>query len=167
MTFDQFVEFTLDEENGFSDRADDPGGVTNWGQTIPWLTDLLGHPVDRAYVVALTRAQAKANYILFAERTKIRDLSTTKPHLAAVVFDFGVNSGVVNAIRAAQRAGGATPDGVLGPVSLHLLSQGDDTDMATEVMATRLETYARLSRTKPQFIEGWLGRAARLLRATW
>lgn len=169
MTLADIILQTVAEEGVLSDHPADPGGITKYGQTIPWLTDLYGRGVTREEVIALTLEQALDNYKRFAIKTRIADVATLHPKLGAILFDFAINSGHKNAIRAMQRAIDTSPDGVIGSRTLERLRDGgiDETNVATEVLASRLETYARIVRGKHPFIAGWLLRVARQLRNTW
>lgn len=166
-TLDDIIEWTLDEEGGFSDNPADPGGVTNFGQTIPWLTDLFRRQASRADVLALTKDRAAANYALLAHRTRVSDVAAISPLVAAALWDFGVNSGLKNPIRAMQKALATTPDGVIGSRTLDALETADEDDIATEIIASRLELWARLVKGSHPFITGWLLRLARQMRSLW
>ncbi len=167
MTIDQIIEATMLDEGGFSDDPRDPGGVTNFGQTIPWLTDLYGRPATRQDVISLTHDTAKANYLKFATKSRITDVAAISSRVAYVLFDYGVNSGLTNAIRAMQRALDTTPDGVIGSRTLERLSQVVEAEVVTEMVASRLEIFARIARNSHPYIYGWLMRQARQLRSLW
>lgn len=167
MTFDDILTQLMADEGGFSDHPEDPGGVTNFGQTIPWLTDLYGRPATRADVVTLTYDTARANYATFARRTRIAEVAERSPRIGMVLMDFAINSGLKNAIRAMQRSLDTTPDGVIGSRTLERLSQVVEAEVVTEVVASRLEIFARITRGTHPFIYGWLMRVARQLRTLW
>jgi lysozyme family protein len=166
-SLDALIERTLVEEGGFVDRPDDRGGPTKYGQTIPWLTDLLGRPVTADEVRALSREEAGKHYRTFAERWGFDKVLEAAPHCGYVLFDFAVNSGRINTIRALQRALDVAPDGVIGSRTVNRMREVDDTSVALEVLATRLELFGRLARKQAQFVEGWLNRVARQLRDLW
>jgi lysozyme family protein len=166
-TLSDIIDRVVHEEGGVSNHPDDTGGLTKFGQTIPWLTELYGRPVPPAEVRALTREQAKANYLRWAHKTRIADLAPISIRVCEVVFDFAVNSGHVNVIRAMQRAVDSRPDGVIGSHTLERLAASSEADVVAEVTASRLELFARLVRGAHPFASGWLLRVSRQLRTLW
>lgn len=107
----------IEREGGFSNRADDRGGPTNFGITIKTLSDWLGKPATIDDVKNLTKEVATEIYQeVFINRPKISLIADEK--LQVLLFDTGVNNGPTTAIRLLQHCVGAQPDGVLGPVTL-------------------------------------------------
>lgn len=96
-TLDEYFPQLLKHEGGYVDHPKDPGGATNLGITIKTLSNWRGHPVTKADVRALTRAEAvsiyRANYW-----NKIRgDELLAGPD--AALFDIAVNSGPGRAVQ--------------------------------------------------------------------
>ncbi len=96
-TLEAYIPQLLKHEGGYVDHPKDPGGATNLGITIKTLSNWRGHPVTKADVRALTRAEAvsiyRANYW-----NKIRgDELLAGPD--AALFDIAVNSGPGRAVQ--------------------------------------------------------------------
>ena len=89
--FDKCLALTLQFEGGYSNNPHDPGGATNMGITIGTLSQVRGHKVSVADVIALTREEAAGIY----RRNYWNSIGGD--HLAAGVdalaFDISVNSG--------------------------------------------------------------------------
>ena len=87
---------------------------------------------------------------------------------AIAVFDMAVNSGPGPAIETLQYAVGATPDGVLGPVTLAKVKAADDRRLSEDFLWERVDFYGQLCRKKPiklSQLPGWLRRLELLRRA--
>jgi lysozyme family protein len=84
--------------------------------------------------------------------------------LRYAVFDAGVNSGPVTAIRWLQQAVGATPDGVLGPRTLAAIQELNHDATLRRMLAKRLTAMTSMSGW-PSFSRGWARRVATLLEA--
>jgi len=96
--FQSAVKKVLKIEGGFSDRAADAGGKTNWG--ITWLTARLNGyfglmknmPLETALKIYKKAYWDKLNCVLF-----------TNQAVSERLFDIGVNTGVRNAAKWIQR----------------------------------------------------------------
>jgi lysozyme family protein len=69
------------------------------------------------------------------------------------VFDFGVNAGPGEAVKALQRIVGVTADGSIGPITLSALGQFNPRDLISRYSDARLAYYKALN--KPDFEQGW------------
>ena len=80
------------------------------------------------------------------------------PQLAYVVFDAAVNNGVGRAVQWLQSAVGASPDGVIGPMTLALANKIDALQAINKFMAKRIYFMGCLSLWKDE--PGWSVRLA-------
>jgi hypothetical protein len=132
---DELIDALIEREGGYVNHPADKGGPTCFGIT---------EAVARAHGYAgamrqLPRAEAAAIYRrLYWQRPKFDEVAKRSAHLAAELFDTGVNMGPAVAVTFLQRALTAlnrgakdypdlTPDGRIGPATLNAL----DTFFAT------------------------------------
>lgn len=153
MNFDTAFDRLMGHEGGYVNRADDPGGETNWGIS------------KRSYpnedIKNLTREQAKVIYLRdFWTRGQMDQMD---PAIAFQVFDCAVHSGIDTAIRLLQRAAGVADDGHLGPISLAAIKNRGVNDMLMLFIAERMDFQTRLSNW-PAAGKGWTRRNANDLR---
>jgi lysozyme family protein len=151
--FDQCFDKLIAHEGGYSNDAKDPGGETNFGIS------------KRAYpqvdIKNLTRDAAKQIYKRdYWDRAQCDKLP---PTLAYLLFDAAVNSGIGQAIRFLQRALGVADDGVLGPLTLSMVSRADAESICARFIGQRLDFMTRLS-TFDYFGKGWSRRMADQLK---
>lgn len=140
---DALITAVIAREGGFSDRASDAGGPTNWGITIATLRDWRRCPVSREDVINLGQTEARqiyrTNYFTASGFEHVAD-----PELQEFLFDYAVNSGVNAATRALQTVLGVSADGVVGPVTLAALAQRSNA--AALFYAVKCERYELLLR---------------------
>jgi lysozyme family protein len=161
VTEDDIIAGVLAREGGYSNRAADSGGPTNFGITLAALQNWRGDSALTAHDVrALTRAEAQAiyrqEYIIKPGFDRIPD-----PHLRAHVVDFGVTSGPATAARMLQRVVGASPDGVLGPQTLAAIAALGATRVSNRLMLERIRLSGKIAQRRPKDIVhlgGWLNR---------
>lgn len=153
MMFETAIARVLGIEGGYTPGADDPGGETKWGISKRSYPDL--------DIKALTREEAVEIYrkdFWFKARCDLLPDS-----VAFQALDFAVNSGIVVATMALQRAAGVAADGVVGPVTLSALVRVSAHDLICLLLAERLEFMTGLSNW-PLAGRGWARRVARDLR---
>lgn len=150
MTFDYAVAIIILHEGGdaITEDPDDPGGLTKYGISAR------AHPnVD---IRGLTYSEAAAIYRRdYWDRLRCGELPAG---LDLAVFDCGVNQGVGFAAKALQRDAGATPDGIIGPLTLAAVRQRRPAKLLTDFMARRIKRYASLPHAW-KFMRGWSRRA--------
>ncbi|MDP2319554.1 MAG: glycosyl hydrolase 108 family protein [Acidobacteriota bacterium] len=162
MTADEIIDGVLHREGGYSDRAQDKGGPTNYGVTTATLGAWrkLGRPATRAEVKALKVGEAhdiyRQQYLTAPRFDRVAD-----DRLRALLVDFGVHSGPVRAVKALQRAVDVPIDGVIGAQTLDALRRQDATEVYRAVLRERGELIAAIlqrDRTQLVFAAGWLRR---------
>jgi lysozyme family protein len=157
------LKFTFGAEGGFQNDYNDPGnwtgGSVGQGQLVGTKFGVSAAAYPTLDIANLTLSDASAIY----QRDYWNPiLGPQLPDLVAIAtFDASVNSGPANAVRWVQRAADVTPDGVMGPVTLHAVQNAPDSlNMALDAVAYRLIFLTGLSlwQTEP------LSFARRILR---
>ena len=172
---DALIGGLIDREGGYVNHPADKGGPTCFGIT---------EAVARAHGFAgamknLPRDEAAAIYRrLYWLRPRFDQVAKRSPRIAAELFDTGVNMGPAVATTFLQRALTAlnrnakdytdlTPDGRVGPLTLHALDvfletrgkKGGETVLMRALEALQGERYLRLAERRPAneaFLYGWL-----------
>lgn len=178
LDFQPCFQFTVGEEGGYSDRADDPGnwtggevGVgrlvgTNWGIAAPTLIAWEGPGnaavVTQDYMRTLPVETAELIYRHWYWNAVKGDLLPSGVDLA--VWDFGVNAGTGRSARMLQQIVGAAEDGDIGPITLSKVNAWDKAMLIARLVDEHVHYYRGLS-TFPEFGHGWLNRQARLRTA--
>jgi lysozyme family protein len=153
--FPACLDIVLAKEGGYVDHPADPGGATNLGITFATLSAWRGHPITKADVAALTKAEAGEIYrAKYWNPTRCADLPAG---LDLAVFDYGVNSGVGRPARALQKILGVPQDGVIGPVTLAAIKQRDPRELIEALCDERLR-FLRSLPTWGVFGRGWTSR---------
>ena len=81
--------------------------------------------------------------------------------VADTLFDFSVNAGARTAVRLAQQILGATPDGILGTMTLDLLNQYPANEFLYRYAMAKVARYAEIvnsDRSQSKFLLGWINR---------
>lgn len=151
--FDKCFEKVVAHEGGISENPKDPGGLTNYGISQRAYPNL----DIRSLTLAEVRELYKRDYWDRAQCDKL------PPTLAYLLFDAAVNSGIGQAIRFLQRALGVADDGVLGPLTLSMVSRADAESICARFIGQRLDFMTRLS-TFDYFGKGWSRRLADQLK---
>jgi lysozyme family protein len=172
---DALIGGLIDREGGYVNHPADKGGPTCFGIT---------EAVARAHGFAgamknLPRDEAAAIYRrLYWLRPRFDQVARRSSRIAAELFDTGVNMGPAVATTFLQRALTAlnrnakdytdlTPDGRVGPLTLHALDvfletrgkKGGETVLMRALEALQGERYLRLAERRPAnetFLYGWL-----------
>lgn len=153
MNFDQAFEKLRGHEGGYVWDRRDPGGETNFGISARQYPgeDIKGMTLERAKTIYLRDYWGPAGCDTVPESIKF-DL-----------FDMAVNSGVGTAVKTLQKAVGAVPDGVLGPLTLQAINSLPSVRLIARFNAERLDFLTYL----PNWVahgKGWARRIATNLR---
>lgn len=172
--FDQAVKTIFENEGGLTDHPADPGGITNFGITLPVLREdgVFGDinddgKIDAEDIRQLTKEQAREIYNrqwwLRWGYGRIEN-----QWIATKVFDLSVNLGPGQAHKIVQRALKAVGrpvkiDGVLGPITLEALNScPDKLSLLAAMRSEAAGVYRLIVAAKPEmgvFLAGWLKRA--------
>lgn len=149
MNFDEAFEKLLGHEGGYVDDRRDPGGETKYGisaRAYPG-EDIKNMTLERAREIYARDYWGPAGCDALSDGAKLQ------------VFDMAVNSGVKTAIKTIQRAIGAVPDGVLGPLTLQAIQSMPAPRFIARFNGQRLALMANLSNW-PTYSRGWALRIA-------
>ena len=161
--------FTAQAEGGFSDVAEDKGGVTAYGVCIELLKSMSQTPIDRAFlqsagvslpitrvsVTGLSKDQAKK--IFKYEFWDKHALDKYPLKMAALLFDMGVNHGWRNAVK-------LVVDGIDGLKTKAALQQ-DSIKLLNKILDARAAFFRAIVENHPsqqKFLKGWLNRVGAL-----
>jgi lysozyme family protein len=155
-------------EGGKVDNPKDPGGGTNQG-VIQRVYDAWraarNQPLQDVYLMAPAERDAiyRSQYWDAVQGDKL------PAGVDFVVFDGAVNSGPKQSIKWLQRALGVRADGVLGAVTLGMLTNATDYDQLIDAIIDRRESFLEALSTFKTFGRGWLARTAkvRALGKSW
>ena len=159
MSFEKAVQFTIEEEGGFSDHPDDDGGATKYGISIGFMR-LIDPDVTPADIKDLNLEGAKAIYKHhFWDAVKGDSIPIP---FALVTFDMAVTSGQGDAVRNLQAVAGALEDGIIGPNTLAAVNDIKSwTKGIREYTTNRLLHFAN-HHDFPVFGRGWTARTIRM-----
>jgi lysozyme family protein len=172
------IEPILEREGGWVDRADDPGGPTNFGVTLNTFRHYMRN--DNLVTADLRKIdRATAREILW-QSFVIEPRIDTIPNEAvrAVVADAAVNQGPVPAVKMLQQSlGGLVADGILGTHTLGSIPAGEaGVRAALRFLVRRLEVLVNAARTskldadhdgipdKLEKLPGWTNRCLEQMR---
>ena len=169
--FDIISDVLASEGSAYTCDPRDPGGATKYGVTIPALTDMW---LDRATngtptaadIQALTIDSARDFYGWLMAHTNVAKIPNDM--LRWVVFDAVVNLGRSEGVKVLQRALGVTDDGILGNATIGACPILDGSKVARLFLTEQALFYAALVKHSPSqlvFLDGWLARWARKMRA--
>jgi lysozyme family protein len=153
MSFKECLDLVLKSEGGWVDNALDPGGETNLGVTKAVWEEWVGHPVES--LKNLTKDDVAPLYELKYWRPCYGEVLPRG--LDFVVFSMAVNAGPGRAVKLLQSTIGCVPDGVIGPRTRRLISNGNSATFIAQFSEARREYYRTL-KTFPIFGKGWLNR---------
>jgi len=172
--FNMAVETILENEGGLTDHPADPGGITNFGITLPVLRedgvfgDINGNGmIDAEDIKAMTEEQAKSIYKrLWWDRYAYGQIENQ--WIATKQLDLSVNMGPRQAHVVTQRAlravGSAVKeDGILGPITKGAINRcANKSALHIAMRSEAAGVYRMIVARKPGlrvFLAGWLRRA--------
>ena len=152
ITFLTSVNRVLGHEGNYVNNPNDPGGETNWGIS------------KRSYPQLDIRNLSREDAIAIYERDFWNPIKLSVPDSVKYqMFDFAVNSGIDNSIRALQRAIGVSDDGHWGSISDGTAQSTAESDMLMLTVAERIDFMTK--RSNWQYAgKGWSRRMAQNLR---
>ncbi|WP_421780745.1 glycoside hydrolase family 108 protein [Kiloniella litopenaei] len=182
--YDQAFNITFKHEGGFVFDPDDPGGATNYGVSLRWLSkageldlDQDGWPdgdidhdgdIDIDDIRLLSKEDAKE--LFFYHWWEQFDLHLMPALTAVKTFDLSINMGPRPAFKCLQRAAKAcrydiADDGIIGPQTrsvIHSLGRSNEQALLAALCSEAAGFYRSLIAGKPVFVKyrnGWLNRA--------
>lgn len=156
--FPAALKAVLVHEGGYVNHPADPGGATNKGIT------------QAVYDAFRKRAGLPVKSVRYISDYEVSTIYR-KQYWDAVkgdalpagvdycVFDYAVNSGVLRASQALQKALGVTADGMIGQITLHAAETADRAKVINAICDGRMAFLRKLSTFKV-FGKGWTARVA-------
>ncbi len=164
--FARCLDHVLEQEGGYVDHPNDPGGATKFGIThktlARWRKVSPWWKLPKAEIKALGRPEAGQIY-RSAYWTRVRG-ADLPPGLDLALFDYAVNSGPIRAIKALQRLLGVKADGFIGPLTLTAIRGRRASDLIAALCDARLGFLKRLA-TFAVFGRGWSRRVSTIRSA--
>ena len=179
--FAQAHAFTAQWEGGLTDHPNDKGGITKYGVSLAFLSDLaqtqagrdvldrmgIRLPVTRETIRALTPDHAASLFKWqFWDRLRCDDL---QPRTALIIYDAAVNHGPARSVKLVQQACNIIStrdklvvDGALGPLTRSALKANNTPTMHAQAIEQRRRFYRNIVDNNPSqavFLRGWLNRA--------
>ena len=178
-------KFTAAAEGGLTDDPQDRGGITNYGVSLAFLTDLshgsqadkhalkdlgIDTAVNRQTIIRLTKNQAEGVFkYYFWDSLKLDELPLK---MGCLIYDAAVNHGRIWGVKLAQRGynkvypnESLVVDGKLGPKSRAALSSHDEACVHDAILDARNAYYDAIIKNRPSqkvFERGWKNRVKRL-----
>ncbi len=168
MQIEQLVNQVLENEGGFVDHPADRGGPTNHGVTQRTLAHWRKCEVSSDDVRQLSKEEACEIYCQMYWRDYKLDTICDNPVVNELLLDSSIQHDPVSTIKMLQRAIGSTPDGLIGPMTRAAAQACSAQDLAAAFVAERVVYYGKVVKRDPSqvvFIDGWLQRMARYIRA--
>lgn len=157
--FQECLEHVLASEGGYSNHAEDPGGMTNLGITKRVWEEWVGRPVTEKEMRGLTRDDVSPLYKKrYWDAVHGDDLPSG---VDLCVFDCAVNAGVARAVRFLQQTVQVTKDGIMGPQTLKAVRETSPVLIIRDFCAQR-ELHYKSLQTFPVFGRGWMARLDRV-----
>lgn len=153
--FDACFKAVLQHEGHYTNDPRDPGGRTNLGVTQRAWEAYLGLPVTETDMRRLTPEIVRPFY-----RSQYWDKLNCDQLPAGVdyvVFDLGVNSGVMKAAKTLQSAVGAFADGKIGPQTLAAVRHANSANLVINLCDMRMDFLRGLSKFAI-YGKGWTNR---------
>jgi len=161
VNFQKSVEFTLQDEGGFTNHPEDNGGPTNFGITISDLEEWRGKRVSIRDVREMKEEEAHAIYReRYWDPLRCDDLPAGVDYF---IFNAGLLSGIVTAARWLQISVDAKTDGIIGPKTLEQVGKAEVPVILAEVEALWRRRLKSLS-DWPTFGRGWSNRVTNVMR---
>ena len=157
--FRQSMLFILKHEGSYVNNPDDPGGETKYGiskHSYPNL-DIKHLSITTAYRIYLQDYWNRLN------------CSKMPPPIAMTVFCTSVNCGQHRSAMWLQESVMASGtkikiDGIIGPKTIEAIQLCDPMHLCLLILHRRLSHYVCLGKKYPEFLRGWVGRTAELMR---
>lgn len=175
--FESALSFILENEGGLVENPADPGGITNCGISLRFLRQI---PEDRIRAYGIfTPVTDQTIRDLVAEQVgriykgefwdQARFGELLEQYECNYIFDMGINYGLAQGIKLAQRAASCgefgvplVEDGILGDHTLHQINTFYR--IKASLIGVRLGYIHQLVATNPrnkEFQDGWIRRAYR------
>lgn len=150
--FERAIPSLLTKEGGLTNDKADRGGLTKYGITKA------GYP--HLDISALTKAQAAAIYRKdYWNKMRLDEVKSQAK--AALMFEMGVNFGIVTVIKMTQKLIDVDADGIVGTKTLTAINSFDDALFILALKLMAVDKYRRIcnnNKSQKVFLLGWLNR---------
>jgi len=149
----RIIARTIGHEGNYVNHPNDKGGETKYG--------ISKRSYPNVDIKNLTEEEAYAIY----ERDFYNAVGLNRiasPRIRWKVFDIGVNCYPKTAVKMLQRAVGVTPDGLLGPMTAHMVSLWEPSQVLERLVEEQKAHYGNIilrDPTQKVFFRGWMKRA--------
>jgi lysozyme family protein len=177
MAFNDAIKLVLSAEGGYSNLSADRGGETYKGITRKNFPSWKGwtiidqyKPLKHNQIINLPLLDEAIKDFYYINFWLPLNLDSINPKIAALTFDFAVNSGTKTAARALQKVTKDTTgakiivDGVIGKKTIDAINQAPAKKIFDALMQHRVNFYKTLVANDPSqsiFITGWLNRLSK------
>jgi len=149
----RIIARTIGHEGAYNNDADDPGGETKYGISKAQYpnVDILNLTEDEAYAIY------ERDYYTAIGLNRIGS-----PRIRWKVFDIGVNIGQRKAVKMLQRSVGVKDDGLLGPMTAHMVSLWEPSRVLENLVEEQKTHYGKVILENPKmkkYFKGWMKRA--------
>ena len=146
-------------EGGYANDPDDAGGCTMKGITIATYQRYFGNDKTCSDLRSIT--EDEWTYIFlngFWNKMKADNIENQSIAELSVQMCWG--SGTITAIKRIQRCLGCNPDGVVGPITLGKLNEGDHYEVWNKLWVMRYNWLVDISKNgnNKKYLKGWLNR---------
>jgi lysozyme family protein len=158
------LKFTLQEEGGYSNNPEDPGGATMKGVTQA-VYDKYRQSKNLDTQDVRDISDEEVSDIYYNEYWLPSHCDDLPIKLSICQFDTAVNTGIEESIKILQRAIDVKDDGIFGPHTKAAANQPPEDALVDEYIDARRDFYTSLAQEKPhlaEFLHGWLKRCDQL-----
>lgn len=157
-----FITQTIESEGRFVDHPFDKGGPTNLGITARFLAEYLQTDVSMVTVEMIKAITHEDAIDIYHTNIWLKaNIDLLPSTIQYLIFDWMVMSGRSRPAKFLQRMVGATPDGIIGPMTAHRVNEAMALNFANDVVTRAIRYFIRIVRRYPDqrvFLEGWFNR---------
>lgn len=163
---------TIDNEGGYVNDPDDPGGETYKGISRKMFSKWEGWTQ-----IDMLKRQSGFHSVLYSDSelreqvgtfylnqfwNRIKGDEINNQQIAESIFDFAVNAGVATSATLAQMVVGVATDGVIGKNSLNAINAFDTEHFLAAFTVAKIARYVTIVKKRPtsrKYFYGWVLRA--------
>ncbi len=170
--FNQALQLVLQNEGGYVNDPNDPGGETYKGVSRKMNSNWIGWTlIDLQKKQPNFSANLANNTELNAEIEQfykvgywdtVKGADITEQRVANCIFDFGVNAGVGTSVILAQKVTGVNEDGVMSPDSVSAVNNMDPDQFIAYFTLAKIARFINIVERRPlskKYFYGWIRRA--------
>jgi lysozyme family protein len=165
--FEKMVDFIIENEGGYVNHPNDPGGATKYGISLRFYRNLKPDATKKD-ITNITKQDAIDIYYKHWY-SKYNYDAIEDDILSSKVFDFSINMGPARAhkifqtsINAANKEKLVVVDGIIGPATLSHANNSDPVKLVDFLALNACKYYLSLCENNEanyKFIVGWINRA--------